>query len=182
MSELRPRTPWGPGTCLGSIGISAMSAMRLGELVDREHPVLAEIERLAVVGAHQAVDALDAVVDVAERAGLLAVSPDLDLGVAGQLGDGDLAAQGGRGLLAAAVPGAERAEDVVEADGAGVEPVVLAVVLAEALDDELFPAVGVLGLGGIGVFLAQRLDVGVGLEVLGVDAGRRGVEVAARRR
>ena len=38
-----------------------------------------EVQRLAVVGVHQAVDAFDAVVDVAERARLLAVAPDLDL-------------------------------------------------------------------------------------------------------
>ena len=69
-----------------------------------------------IVGPHQPVDALDAVVDVAERARLLAVAPDLDLDVAGQLRDGHLAADRRRRLLAAAVPGAERPEDVVEAD------------------------------------------------------------------
>ena len=50
-----------------------------GQLVDRDHPVGAEVEGLGVVRPHQAVDALDAVVDVAERPRLLAVAPDLDL-------------------------------------------------------------------------------------------------------
>ena len=43
---------------------------------------------------------------------------------------------------------------------------------------QLLPAVGVLGLGRVGVLLVERRDVRVGLEVLGVDARRRGVEVA----
>ena len=102
---------------------------------------------------------------------------------AGQLGDGDLAAHRGRRLLAAAVPGAERAEDVVEAHDARLEAVVLAVVRAEPLGDQLLPAVGVLRRRpGRRPPRFSGVDVGLVLQVLGVDAGRRGVEVAVARR
>ena len=94
---------------------------------------------------HDRLDALEAVVDVHEAAGLLAVAPDLDLVLAGSLGLDDLAADGGRRLLAAAVPGAVRAVDVVEAGHARLEAEVLAEVAAHALGEELLPAVAVLG-------------------------------------
>ena len=66
----------------------------------------------------------------------------------------------------------------MEADDAGFEAVVLGVVLAEPLRDELLPAVGVLGLGGVGVLFLERGRRPGGLEVLRVDAGGGGVEVA----
>ena len=50
----------------------------VGELVDRDHTVLAEVQGLGVIGAHEFVEAGDAVVDVAERARLLSVAPDFD--------------------------------------------------------------------------------------------------------
>ena len=68
--------------------------------------------------SHDLADALDAVVDVHEAAGLLAVAPDLDLVLAGLLGVNHLAADRGRRLFAAAVPGAVRAVDIVEAGDA----------------------------------------------------------------
>ena len=51
----------------------------IGQLVDSDHPVLAKIERFVVIRMHQAVPALNAIIDIAERAGLLAVAPNLDL-------------------------------------------------------------------------------------------------------
>ena len=57
-------------------------------------------------------------------------------------------------------------------------PYSFAVVQAELLGRELLPAVGVLRLRGIGVIFLQRHDVGLELPVLGIDAGRRRVEVA----
>ena len=139
-----------------------------------------------MVAHHEAVDALDAVIDVHERAGLLAVAPDLDLRIAAgvalaaaeELGVGRLPAHRGGGLLAAALPRALLAVDVVEADGARLDPVLLAVVIGELLGDQLLPAVGVLRLRGVGVLLLQRYDLGLRLEVLGVDARARRVEVA----
>src|SRR3712207_4802862 len=43
----------------------------LCQLVDGDHPVGAQVERLAPVRLHEAVDALDTVVDVTERSRLL---------------------------------------------------------------------------------------------------------------
>src|SRR5262245_738298 len=99
----------------------------VGEGVDADQPVLSEIERLAIARLHQPVQAFDAVVYVAERSRLLAVAPDLDLVVTLQPGNGDLAAQCGRRFFAPAIPRAERSKDVVEANDADVEAVVLAV-------------------------------------------------------
>src|SRR5690606_10502569 len=56
----------------------------LRQLVDRDHPVGPQVDRLGEVRPHQAVDALDAVVDVAERPGLLTITPDLDLAKIGR--------------------------------------------------------------------------------------------------
>src|SRR6202000_518845 len=50
-----------------------------GKLVDSDQFVGAEIERLFVLRPHDAMDALDAVVDIHERTGLLAVAPYVDL-------------------------------------------------------------------------------------------------------
>src|SRR5262249_26099534 len=71
------------------------------ELVDRDHAVLAEVERPAEVRPHQAINALDAVVDVAVRARLLPVAPHVDDVLV--LSERDLAADRRRRLLAAAV-------------------------------------------------------------------------------
>ena len=128
----------------------------------RDQLVAAEVERLDDVAVGDQPDrALDAVVDVHEAAGLLAVAPDLDLVLAGQLGGDDLAADRGRRLLAAAVPGAVRAVDVVVARDAGGEAEVLAEVAAHALAEQLLPAVAVLRHGGVGVLFLERGDVGV---------------------
>src|SRR5690242_13318802 len=88
----------------------------VGEVGDRDQPVLADVERFGVVRPHQPDETGDAVVDVAEGPRLPAVSPDLDPVVARVLRDRDLAAHGRRRLLAAALPRPQRAEDVVEAD------------------------------------------------------------------
>src|SRR5712691_9713564 len=144
------------------------------QLVDRDHTVLTEVERLAKVRPHQPGDALHAVVDVAVGPRLLAIAPHVDHVLL--LGEGDLAADGRRRLLATAVVGPERAEDVVEADRPGLEAEVVGVVAAHPLGVELLPAIAVLGAGRVGVFFLERRDVGLVLEVARVDAGRRRVE------
>src|SRR4051794_36984321 len=99
---------------------------QVDQLVDRDQPISAQVERLRVVAAHQSMQPLDAVVDVAVRAGLPPVAPDLDLvSVAGQC---DLAADRRRRLLATAVVRAQLAIDVVEADDSRLETEVLPVV------------------------------------------------------
>ena len=122
--------------------------------------------------------AVGAVVDIHERAGLLAVAPDLDLVLARQLGGDHLAADRGRRLLAAAVIGAFGAVDIVVARHPGGDAVVLAVVAGHALAEQLLPAVAVLRHRRIGVLFLERGDVGAGLLVAVVDAGRRRIEEA----
>src|SRR5215211_2306226 len=119
------------------------------ELVYRHHLLAAKVERLPVARGHQPVDPLDAVVDIAERPRLLPVAPDLDLPA--RLDRGHLPAQCRRHLLAAAVVGPVGAVDVVKADDRRLEPELAAVVQAQALGDELLPAVGVLRVGRVGV-------------------------------
>jgi hypothetical protein len=107
---------------------------------------------------------------------MLTITPDLDR-LTGP-GSGQLAAQRGGDLLPAAVERPVRAVDVVEPDDAGLHPELIGVVLAEPLADQLLPAIGVLGVGRVGVLLLQGGHVRVRLQVLGVDAGRGAVEVA----
>src|SRR5262249_11489399 len=112
--------------------------------VDAHQLVGADIQRLDDI-AHGELDrALGAVVDVHERAGLLAAAPALDLVLARQLGGNPLAADRGRGLLASAVVGAVRAVNVVVARDAGGDAVVLAVVAGHAFAEQLLPAIAVL--------------------------------------
>src|SRR6202040_790643 len=98
-------------------------------------------------------ETFDAVVDVAERPGLLTVSPHLDRPAV--LGERNLAAHRGRRLLASAVVGAVGAVDVVEANDTSLHAVLGGVVLAELLAEHLLPAVGVLRRRRVRVFLAE---------------------------
>lgn len=62
------------------------------EFVDGYETILAQVERLPILGAHQFLDPGNAIINVAKRAGLVAISPDLDFMVPGVFGDGNLAA------------------------------------------------------------------------------------------
>ena len=116
---------------------------------------------------------MDAVVDVHEAPGLLAVAPDLDGMRAGELGLGHLAADRRRRLLPAAVVRPVRSVDVVVAGDPRRNAEVLTEVPAHPLAEELLPPVAVLGHRRIGVGLGERRDVGRGLPVGCVHAGRR---------
>ena len=151
----------------------------VGELIDRHHAILPQVEGRVVPRAHQAEQPFQAIVDVTERAGLLAVPPDLHLSAARELRPRHLAAQRGGYLLATALPGAERPEDVVKANDPGLDVVLLPIVLAQSLADQLFPTVGILGRCRIGVFFLKRRHRGRSLEVFRIDARRGGVEIAA---
>jgi len=88
------------------------------EFIDRDHLLAPEVDRLFDRRVHDPLGSLDAVVDVHEAAGLLAISPDLDLVPTGELGLRDLPADRGGRLLPSAGPGAVRAVDVVVARNA----------------------------------------------------------------
>src|SRR5678815_1196552 len=152
-------------------GNAGYTGDEIGKVVDRDETVLPKIQRFVIIGAHQPEDALDAIVDITKRARLLTVTPDLDLVVARQLRDGDLAAQGRRCLLATTVPRAQRPEDVVEAHGSRFDAVVVAVVSAEPFGDEFLPPICILWCRRIRVFLAQRFDVRVELAIFGIHTG-----------
>src|SRR5438128_689837 len=86
------------------------------QLIDREHAILSQVQRLMKVRLHELVNADDTVVDVTERSRLLPVSPDLDLLFAGHLGDCNLPTQSCRRLLPSSLPRSQWAEDVMKAN------------------------------------------------------------------
>src|SRR4051812_24968147 len=103
------------------------------KLVDRDHLAGTEIDGVRNIGRHDPLDAIDAVIDVHEAAGLIAVAPDIDLMLAGGFGVDHFAADRGGGLFASAVPGAVRAVDIVEAGHTGVKAEIFSKVAAHAL-------------------------------------------------
>lgn len=80
------------------LGLEAHGQPR--EVVHVDHLVRAQVQRLVAVGEHDADGALHAVVDEHEGARLQPVAPQLELA----RGHHGLAAEGGRNLLAAALP------------------------------------------------------------------------------
>ena len=68
-------------------------------------------------------------------------------------------------------------EDVVEPDDPGLQPVLLRVVPALPLREELLPTVAVFRIRRIGVLLLQRRHVGDLLQIPRIYARRRGVEI-----
>src|ERR1044072_196040 len=118
----------------------------IGELVNGHHPVLAEVKGFMKIRTHQPVEAFHTVFDITKGAGLLAVAPDVDGVFPGKLGISDLAAKGGRGFFAPAFPGAFFAKDVMEPDGPRLQPVIITIMVAKDLADELLTAIGVLRL------------------------------------
>src|SRR6266576_5830411 len=100
-----------------------------------------------MVGSHEALDAFHAVVNKAIGARLKAVAPDLDLPAI--LHERDLPTDRRRRLLPATVVCPERTVDIVETDHPRLEPVVLEVVPALTLGEELFPTIPVFGVGRV---------------------------------
>lgn len=74
-------------------------------------------------------DALDALVNEGEGAGLFAVAPHLEV----LAGCNSFSAESGRGLLTSALPGSVRAVDVVEAANSALHAEVFRVMLAKLL-------------------------------------------------
>jgi hypothetical protein len=99
-------------------------------------------------------------------------SPHFDFRIARQFCHRDLPAQGCRSFFAAAIPGPQRPEDVVKPAGARFEPVIILVMSAKALGNELLPSIRILWRGRTGMFLAEWLDVRIDLPILGIDTGR----------
>ena len=134
---------------------------------------------IELVAVRDHVNALHAIVNIHEAAGLVAVAPDEDVLFAGVHGFDDLAAERRGRLFASAVPGAVRPIDVVEAGDEGFHAAFHPVFLAKHLAHQLFPAVTALGHGRVGVGFLERAHVGVLLEQDVVGAGGRGIKIAA---
>ena len=124
------------------------------------------------------VDAQHTILNISVASGLRAVAPDHDLIRPAVLGLDDLAADGSRGLLAPAVPGAVRAVDVMEAGGKSLHASFGPVFLAEHLGKQFLPAVAALGHGGIGIRFLERPHIRILLERRVVHAGRGSKEIA----
>ena len=147
-----------------------------GQLVDRHHFFRADIYRAGKVGTGQAQRAFNAFIHIEERTRLQAIAPDLDR-VAG-LRLGDLAAERGRGLFLAAIPGALRAEDVVITGNARFHPAAAGIGQVQAFGEQFLPAIFAVRCGRIGaVFTAVRI-VRVFLVIGRVHTGRGGIEDA----
>mmetsp|Transcript_25228 Transcript_25228/g.81624 ORF Transcript_25228/g.81624 Transcript_25228/m.81624 type:complete len:217 (-) Transcript_25228:450-1100(-) len=143
----------------------------LSHSIHRDLLVGANVQRLLVVRYHEPEDALNGVIDVAERARLLPVAPHFKFCGRGHA----LAAEGSRCLLATAFPRAKGTIDVVEAADACLHAEVGVVVHQQLLSHELLQAVGVLRLRRPSVILfeaAGAVQILVDLLVLRVDAGR----------
>ncbi len=140
------------------------------QLVDGHQAVAAQIERMRVIGEHKTVDALHAIIDVEERAGLVAIAPDFDF--VAVVCQRDFAAQGCRGFFPPAFVFAQGTVDVVEAGNTDLHAVIFRVVLAELFREELFPAVSLFGVRRVGVLFPQWGDLGDALAILRIDAGR----------
>src|SRR5205823_3203570 len=74
------------------------------ELVNRDEAILTEVEWLCTIRPHQPINALEAIIDIAERTRLLTIPPDLHLALTTELRSGDLAAEGSGCFLATALP------------------------------------------------------------------------------
>ena len=155
-------------------GLSGNRSDDVDQPVDRDQAIGPEVQRLAVVRAHQPIDAADAVVDITVRTRLLAVAPHLD-GVL-LAGARDLAANRSRRFLTAAVVRAKRPVDVVKAHDPRLDAEVLGIMTARALHVQFFPPVAVLGVGRVRVLLFEWSYVRSVLQIAGVDARARGVQ------
>src|SRR5213078_630963 len=84
------------------------------QAVDGHQLVGAEVQRLLDVAVKDAIDAIQAIVDVHKASRLMAVAPDLDFAVPAQLGLDHLTANGRRGFFPPPVPRAVGTVDVVK--------------------------------------------------------------------
>src|SRR4030095_9092726 len=99
------------------------------------------------------------IIYVTKGASLFAIPPNLNFRVAGQLSDSDFPAHGGRRLLPATIPGSQWSEDIVKTHYAGFKPVILSIVRAQPLSNQLLPAVGILWLGPLSIFFLKPTHV-----------------------
>src|SRR5829696_4383586 len=127
-----------------------------------------------IVGAHNSVNALYAVVDIHERTGLLPISPNLDF--APIRSQGRLATDSCRSFLFTSFVGTQGSVDVVETNHSSLEAVVFIVVSAKLFHKELFGAICLFGVSRVRILFLQIRNLRTLLKVLRVDTGRGGEE------
>src|SRR6266487_3050468 len=147
------------------------------QLIDGDQFVAAQVERFDNLALEDGLRSFQAVVDVHEAAGLMTITPDLDLMFAGELRLDDFAANGRGRLFASAHPGAIRAIDVMEPGHAGFDAKVFPEMATHPFAEQFLPAVAVFGHRGIRVGFLEGGDVRVALLVGIIDAGGGGVEI-----
>src|SRR6266436_436912 len=145
------------------------------QFVDRDHAVLSQIDRIAMIALHQPVNTFDTIVDVAIRSGLSTVSPDFN--VVTIIGQRNLATNCRRRFFAAAVIRPQRTKDVMKPHHPRVQSKIFGVVTADAFHIELLPTIAVFRVGRICVLFLQRSDIRVLLFETGIDARARSIEV-----
>lgn len=102
------------------------------------------------------VDAFEAIGDVHEGAGLIAVAPNFNFVFSGEFRRNDFAADGGRCLFSTTVPSAEGSVNIVESSDAGRNVKIFAEMTAHTFAEEFFPAIAIFGHRRIRVFFAKE--------------------------
>jgi hypothetical protein len=125
---------------------------------------------------------LDTVINVHEAPRLISIAPDFNIASAIYHGKRHLSANRGGRFLAAAIPGPERAVDIVITRSARFETEMFAEVSAHPLAEKLLPAMSILRHGGIGIRLLEAGNMRIVLEQGGklIQRDRRGASLGHR--
>src|ERR1700675_1085554 len=121
----------------------------------------------------------NAIIDVAERPCLLAVTPNVNFIQAFKLCSCNFTTQRCRRSLSSIQPRCEWAEDVVKSNNPSLKSVFQPIMNAEAFTQKLFPSVRILRCCWIGIFLLQGKASRCCLPALRIDACRRRIQVSS---
>ena len=119
-------------------GLSCDLGDNLHQLVNRDHAVLAQVDRIMKIGLRQPIDALNAVINIAVGPFLETMAPNLDHTTVLCLHH--LATNRRRRFLATPVVGSQRTEYVVEADHTRVHAEIFTIVTADCAPYTVFPS------------------------------------------
>src|SRR6266567_3747225 len=139
--------------------------------VDGDDFVRSQIQGFGDVAMHDQFCALNAILDEHEAARLLSIAPDVYLVRTRQLRFDDLAADGRGSLFPSTGPCALRTVHVVVASDTAAQARFLFKVAAQALAEELLPAVAIFRESGIRIRFFQRVQVWSRLLCGVVDTG-----------
>src|SRR6516165_3550167 len=130
---------------------------QVDQLIDRHHFLRPDIDGARKVGAQQPYRTFDALVNIEERACLVAIAPHLDLVAAA--GHGNLATNRGWRLLTTACPSPLRSEYIVVAGDMRLQSEIPAISEVQSFAEQLFPSILAIGRRWIGrIFRAVRIQ------------------------